>query len=188
MGKRKRQWQDTEYVLGLFGKRTSEARRSYRAFVKKGIDMGRRPELVGGGLIRSLGGWDEIKNMRLTGHDRIKSDQRILGESDFVLNVLSESEETFERKQRLKRLGFDFDKILERVCSIFDLEKNYIIGRGRQKARVEARDLLCYWCAKELGIPMIDLAKRFGMTISAVSYAVQRGEKIAKEGDYQLET
>jgi len=57
--------------------------------------MGRRPELVGGGLIRSLCGWDEIKKMRLTGEDRIKGDQRILGESDFVMDVLSESEERF---------------------------------------------------------------------------------------------
>jgi putative transposase len=39
-------------------------------------------------LIRSLGGWDELKKMRLTGQDRIKSDQRILGESDFVQEVL----------------------------------------------------------------------------------------------------
>ena len=48
---------------------------------------------MGGGLIRSLGGWDEVKMMRLTGQDRIKSDQRILGESSFVQDVLSESEE-----------------------------------------------------------------------------------------------
>lgn len=123
----------------------------------------------------------------MTGHDQIKGDQRILGESDFVLDILSESEETFEREHRLKRLGYDFDKILERVCSVFDLERNYITGKGRQKDRVEARDLLCYWCSKELGIPMVALAKRFGMTVSAVSYAVQRGEKIAKEGGYQLE-
>ena len=59
MGK-KRKWQNGEFVLGLFGKRVAEARRNYRAYVKKGIEMGRRPELVGGGLIRSLGGWDEI--------------------------------------------------------------------------------------------------------------------------------
>jgi len=45
---------------------------------------GRRFELVGGGLIRSLGGWGEVKKMRRTGQDRIKSDQRILGESDFA--------------------------------------------------------------------------------------------------------
>ena len=188
MGKKKRKWQDGEFVLGLFGKRAAEARRNYRAYVKKGIEMGRRPELVGGGLIRSLGGWDEIKKMRLTGQDRIKSDQRILGESDFVLGVLSESEEKFERKYRLRSLGYDFEKILERVSSLFDLEKDYITGRGRQKDRVEARDLLCYWSAMAVGIPMVDLAKKLDMTISAVSYAVQRGEKIAKEKGCQLES
>jgi len=187
MGK-KRKWQNGEFVLGLFGKRAAEARRNYRAYVKKGIEMGRRPELVGGGLIRSLGGWDEIKKMRLTGQDRIKSDQRILGESDFVLGVLSESEEKFERKHRLRSQGYDFEKILERVSSLLDLEKEYITRRGRQKDRVEARDLLCYWSTMAVGIPMVDLAKRLDMTISAVSYAVQRGEKIAKEKGCQLES
>jgi len=34
-----------------------------------------------GGLIRSLGGWDEGKKMRLKGQDRITSDQRILGKA-----------------------------------------------------------------------------------------------------------
>ncbi len=61
MGKKKRQWQDIEYVLGFFGKRIGEARKEYRSYVEKGIPMGRRPELVGGGLIRSLGGWDTEK-------------------------------------------------------------------------------------------------------------------------------
>ena len=187
MGNKKREWQDAEFVLDYFGKRVAEARRNYRAYVKKGIEKGRRPELVGGGLIRSLGGWDEIKKMRLTGQDRIKSDQRILGESDFVLNVLSESEEKFERKYRLRNLGYDYAKILERVSSLFDLEMDYITRRGRQKERVEARDLLCYWSAMELGISMANLAKRLDMTISAVSYAVQRGEKTVKEKGFQLE-
>ena len=122
MGKKKREWQDVEYVLGFFGKRTSEARRNYRAYVKKGIKMGKRPELVGGGLIRSLGGWDEIKKIRLIGQDRIKSDQRILGESEFVLSVLSESEEKFERKHRLKSLGYDFEKVLE-MFPVLDLRQ-----------------------------------------------------------------
>ena len=45
--------------------------------VTKGIHLGRRPELVGEGLIRNLGGWDEGKKMRLKGQERGKSDQRI---------------------------------------------------------------------------------------------------------------
>ena len=92
--------------------------------------MGRRPELVGGGLIRSLGGWDEVKKMRLRGQDRIKSDQRILGESDFVSDVLSESEEEISRKYKLKSLGYDFEKVVERVSLLFQVEKEYITGRG----------------------------------------------------------
>ena len=68
------------------------------------------------------------------------------------------------------------------------MDKDYITGRGRQKDRIRARDLLCYWAAIELGLPMVDLAKKFDMTPAAVSYAVQRGEKIAKKGGYQLET
>jgi putative transposase len=187
-GKKKRQWQDVEYVLGFFGRRVGEARKAYVSYVKKGIALGRRPELVGGGLIRSLGGWDEVKKMRLSGQDRIKSDQRILGESDFVSDVLSESEEQFCRKYRLKSLGYDFEKVVERVCIIFQVEKDYITGRGRQKHRVVARDLLCYWTVVELGMPMVDLARKFDITPAAVSYAVHRGEKMAKERGYQLET
>jgi len=186
MGRKKREWQDDEFVLSFFGGKVSESRRNYRSYVEKGIDMGRRPELVGGGLIRSLGGWDEVKKMRLTGQDRIKSDQRILGGSDFVLSVLSESEEKFERRYKLRSMGYDYKRILETVSSLFDLEEEYVTGKGRQKTRVEARDVHCYWCVVELGIPMANLAKRLGLTISAVSYAVQRGEQIVREKGFQL--
>ena len=40
MGKRINDWQDTEYVLALFDKMLSNARRRYNAFVKKGIEDG----------------------------------------------------------------------------------------------------------------------------------------------------
>ena len=50
------------------------------------------------------------------------------------------------------------------------------------------RPLLCYWTVVKLGIPMVSLAKKFNITSAAVSYAVQRGEKVVKERGYQLET
>lgn len=188
MGKRKREWQEIEYVLGYFGTRIGDARKKYRTYVENGVTLGRRPELVGGGLIRSLGGWDEVKRMRLSGQDRIKSDQRILGESEFVSDVLSESEKQFCRKYRLKSQGYDFKRVLETVSTLFQLEKEYISGKGRQRNRVSARDLLCYWSVAELGMSMVDLARKFGITPAAVSCAVRRGEEMAKEKDYQLET
>ena len=147
----------------------------------------RRPELVGGGLIRSIGGWDEIKKIRLTGQDRIKSDQRILGESNFVMEVLSESEERLAYRYELRGRGFNYEKAVERVSLLFALEEEYITGKGRQQDRVRARDLLCYWCAIKLGISMTELTKKLDLTLAAVSFAVKRGEKIAKEGNFILE-
>ena len=123
----------------------------------------------------------------MSGQDRIKSDQRILGENNFVQDVLSESEENFTRKYKLKSRGFNFEKVVDRVSFLFRLEKDYITGKGRQKDRVQARDLVCYWSATEIGISMADLAKRLGITLSAVSYAVKSGEEIAKESNYLLE-
>ena len=58
--------------------------------------------------------------------------------------------------------------------------------RIRRKVQVEARDLLCYWAVRELGISCTDLAKQLEMTQPGVGYAVSRGEKIAKEHNYQL--
>ena len=65
MDKKKRSWQDIGYVLSYFGKSLCEALKRYLKYVESGIEQGRRPELVGGGLIRSLGGWKAVKNARL---------------------------------------------------------------------------------------------------------------------------
>ncbi len=54
MGKVKRKWQNSEYVLSFFGQNRYR-RRNYQQYVQKGVALGRRPELVGGGLVRSLG-------------------------------------------------------------------------------------------------------------------------------------
>lgn len=54
MGQVKHDWQDGDYVLGLFGKTVVAARKAYAVFIAKGVVLGRQPELVGGGLVRYL--------------------------------------------------------------------------------------------------------------------------------------
>ena len=61
-----------------------------------------------------------------------------------------------------------------------------IYSRGRRKVQVEARDVLCYWAVRELGISYTELAKRLEMSQPGVGYAVNRGEKIAKKHKYKL--
>ncbi len=54
----------TGYVLKSFGQSVRQARRAYESFVAQGIKHGRRPDLVGDGLLRSVGGWAELKEFR----------------------------------------------------------------------------------------------------------------------------
>ena len=88
MGKREFQWQETGYVLSYFSKGVSNARKSYYEYVKEGVRQARRSELLGGGLVRSLSGWNVVKKSGLKSIGRLKGDDRILGDSEFVLQML----------------------------------------------------------------------------------------------------
>jgi REP element-mobilizing transposase RayT len=155
MGNKTRDWQDADYVLTYFGKQRYSARKHYHSFVSEGIHQGRRDDLMGGGLIRSLGGWSAISRNDLKGA-HIKSDERILGDSDFVDSLLSSTDEKFERYYAVKRSGYDLNKIAKRVASLCDVEPEDIFSKSRQKAKVKARSLFCYWAARELGISLTE--------------------------------
>jgi putative transposase len=98
-GKMKREWQSTEYVLSFFGS-SNNSRKNYLQYVGKGIDQGRRPELVGGGLIRSMGGWSAVLASRKR-DERQVADQRILGDGDFVKQVISGLDDLVKKNLRL---------------------------------------------------------------------------------------
>lgn len=185
-GKGKCDWQDGDYVLRYFDKIETSARKRYLAYVKAGGEMGRRPELVGGGLVRSHGGWVEIKKLRLKGMDRIKGDERILGDSDFVMSILSQANERFERGFELKQKGYDMDHVARRVADIFKIDAKDLFCKGRWKPLPDARALFCCWCSMELGIAQAKISSRLGITATGVSHAVKRGHKLVKQNRYRL--
>ncbi|HSR10442.1 MAG TPA: transposase, partial [Thermodesulfobacteriota bacterium] len=49
VGNTRNEWQEVDYVLSLFGGNKQKALPIYRRFIAEGKDLGRRPELVGGG-------------------------------------------------------------------------------------------------------------------------------------------
>jgi hypothetical protein len=100
-GKVRNDWQETEYVLRLFGRERKKAIQIYLRFMEEGKDMGRRPELVGGGLIRSLGGWSKVISLR-HGGEKQEYDSRILGSGEFVQALLREADVGMARQIRPK--------------------------------------------------------------------------------------
>jgi putative transposase len=185
LGKRKNDWQDIKYILAFFNRKMAAARRQYRAYVEEGIAQGRRPDLVGGGLIRSLGGWEKIKTLRRKDM-RLKGDERILGDTDFVLAVLEESEERLERRYELEVQGVNLDDVARRAASLFEIEPKEIYTSGKQSSLVGARSLFCYWAVRELGKSATALARMLKLSQPAVSISVKRGERIARDKKFEL--
>lgn len=178
-------WQNTGYVLRLFDPENRSARQHYRAFVSKGIAQGSRPDLIGGGFIRSMGGWEaarQCKEQNLA----VKSDERILGDSDFVEDTLQAAAENFSRKYRLEKNGLDMDGLAEYVAGMFCLAAQDIFRPGKQKTRVKARSVFCYWAVCEFGYSMTALARRLRISQPAVSVSVRRGEAVVRKENYRL--
>jgi putative transposase len=134
MGRREREWLDSGYVLTQFSDKTDRARTLYRAFVETGLAEGQRNDLTGGGLIRSNKGWRPAKD---SAHR--KSDERILGSSDFVLEVMKAAGQTWERAHALKIDGIDFAAIHEHVAGLFNLSPAEILLQEKNRGDVGAK-------------------------------------------------
>jgi putative transposase len=186
MGKVKREWQERAGVLGFFGERTASARRAYQEFVEEGIEQGRRTDLTGGGLIRSAGGWEGVKALKRENVYQ-RSDERILGDGEFVGSVLAAAEEAMEKRYSLRARGYDLEKVALRVSQELGAEPGAVWRKGRYRHAVEARSVLCYWAVRELGTPMSFLARKFGMSIPAISKSVARGRTIADARGFTLD-
>ena len=115
-----------------------------------------------------------------------KSDERLLGDGEFVEKVLMQAQEQMERKYALQAKGFDLDNVVQRVSELMSLNREDIFSRGKEPYRVAARSLFCYWAVRELDISMSQLSKLLNLSIPGVSLSVKRGEKIAKKNNYQL--
>lgn len=175
MGKVRRKWQNTDYVLSFFD-RGRNGRKKYEQYVIKGITLGRRPELVGGGLIRSLGGWSEV--MALRKRDRkIASDQRILGDSDFVEEIVSALDDMVKKNLRLSDQRIDINGLAQLVCEKYDISSGELCSGSRRYNVIKARAAMAWVAVTELGYSGAEVARYIGVSNSCVTRIVSSGKK-----------
>jgi predicted transcriptional regulator len=61
-----------------------------------------------------------------------------------------------------------------------------MIISGKQPQRAHAKSLACYEAVRELGMTVVAISRFLGITPSAVTKAVYRGEKLAKDRGFQM--
>jgi hypothetical protein len=179
MGRVKHDWQDCKHALSWFGKTEGEARKAYRKYVGEGIAQGRRPEFVGGGVVRSYGGWSAVLSLRKS-QENISGDQRILGTGDFVERVLSESDGRLRYRhspaERRKRI----ETILKEACRKGNIALEEV-QMGSRRGRVpQVRSAIAQELVKKLGMPLAEAARLLGVSTSGISRIMERSTQEKK--------
>jgi len=176
MGSIKHDWQDRGYALSWFGKKDGVAKKVYLTYIKEGIAQGRRPDLIGGGLVRSLGGWSEVVSLR-SDKQQLLTDERILGSGDFVEKILREADERFLFQIKAKQQRGSMQQIIEDMCRKEGINIKELRLGGRRKTVSRVRADLAHVLIKQLGIPSAEIARQLGVSTSAIVKVLQRGEK-----------
>jgi REP element-mobilizing transposase RayT len=167
MGEIIRDWQDRDTILSYFSSKKKRAIISYEKFVSEGVSFGKKPELVGGGLIRSLGGWSAVLALRKKDM-REAYDERILGSGDFVLDVFSSVD---QKTQDTLRLPIQKKTLLELAGEISEKEgltEKELRSGSRLKRISKGRRMFCQAAVREMRYPGAEVARFLGVTTSAV--------------------
>jgi len=168
-------WQDRAYVLAWFGQRERPACQAYRAYLREGIPQGRRLDLVGGGLIRSLGGWAEVRAIRQRG-ERVRTDARILGSGPFVEQMLARGDDREKRQvARAKRLH-EAEGIIRQACQRKGISDEELRMGGRRRQISAVRAHLAVHMVAQCGLSLADAARQLGVSTSGIAKAVARAE------------
>ncbi len=175
MGVPQQAWQDEQAVLARFGKTRAEAQGTYRHYMEEGLPQGRRPELVGGGLLRSRGGWAAVVAMRKHG-DREFTDDRVLGSGEFVATLVREADERVRERWAARPHPQAVAAYVEHECSTAGVSVQALRQGGRGHGVSQVRTRLARQLVKDQGRSLAETARYLGVTTAAICKALQKDE------------
>ena len=163
-----------EDVLLYFGNTKTVARRRYRQFVKNGIDQGKRPELQGGGLVRSAGG-NKSGLLGRKKEEREKGDARILGSGNFVTEALACAAEEWEDRRDKK---IPVSELIEKVAFSLNMRPEVICSSSRKRQIAAARALVCHFAINNLAYSASEVARSLSISRVNAGRCAERGKKV----------
>jgi REP element-mobilizing transposase RayT len=167
------EWQERDSVLACFGVREGLSKKAYLEFVVAESVLGQQPELTGGGLVRSMGGWSEVKSQRKRGEKQF-ADERILGSGEFVRNLLGEAETTVKRHFPVVAMETEAGARLVQACEAAGLKLEMLQRGCRRKECSELRKRMAVEFVCELGMTYARSGELLGISAAGVNQIMLR--------------
>jgi chromosomal replication initiation ATPase DnaA len=141
-------WLDSAAVLEQFSGNLSDARRQYRRFVLEAIGEGHKTEYY------------EV----LEG--------RFLGDKEFAEETKAKADAPGYVRVKIKP-----EALLRAACAVLGRKRAEVIGAGKDRDRVRARELICYVGRNCTELSVTALAQSLGVDGTCVSRSVARMEQ-----------
>ncbi len=174
-----RPWQAVDEVLNRFDVQRRAALRRYREYVSEGVPRGRRPELQGGGLRRSMGAWKAIPDLR-RGREHGLADERILGSGEFVEAVHRELKTEHPPASR-SSAAEQLPSLIGRCAAAWGVSVPQLQSGNRRRDVSQARSAAAMLAVRELGLPLTVVAAHLGVTPGAIRHGIARGEQLLRQ-------
>lgn len=152
-------------VLPFFGSDPGKARANYLQLVKDRAALGRRDELVGGGLKRYL--------LSSGSEEHQAYDDRVLGSGAFVEQVWQHTSHQEKPSRQLP-----LDDLITKIAAVLEVEEDALRNASRNRTVAEARAAICFIANKKLGFSGVEIAKALDITRSGVVKDARRGETV----------
>ena len=165
-------WQAVAAVLERFGPTPRDARLAYRAFVQAGCEAREWPDLSGGGLRRSRGGWRAVPHLQ-QGREHWAFDERILGSSRFVEEHLAEAAAATVTRSVAPAPRERLDGLLDDIARHQAIDGRQLASASKRPAAVHARALFCHHAHHTHGWSTTAIAHYLGVSRMSVHRALQ---------------
>lgn len=130
--------------------------------------------MMGGGLMRSTGGWAIVRELR-RGREAYMADERVLGKSEFVESLLREVEAAEFLRRAANEKVPDLATLTRKVAQAARVAQEALVGGGRRREISRARDGLAYLWVEALGRSGRQLAQHLRVRPESVYKGARRG-------------
>jgi hypothetical protein len=155
-------------LLSHFGESEKSSLAKYTLVMEEKAAAAVRPDFSGGGQQRSSISGSAVLRA-FPAEEKALSDQRILGESDFVESVLKAAGEAAKKENRTRA------EIMEEVEKATGMARAAILRPSRERKPAHARAIYCCRCKDECGSSGTELKRELGINQGAVSKLIAKG-------------